>query len=194
MPLGEIPLHTVVEQLAAYSVQVCSSLKVSNQQECVSPAKQALTLSEEGVGMLTFWGCRLIVCSAPTLQDTVCTLLSRNTTTTTTHLEEREAELELQRLEKKDEPGEAASERWQHFLLEPSSVTSHTKKKSQIFASSMCVNVSVYFAGVGRQSRWTAAAATAQRSQLPAQRACVQRASASPLEGAVIRQPANFPQ
>lgn len=48
-----------------------------------------------------------------TLQDTVCTLLSR---TTTTHLEEREAELELQRLEKKDEPGEVASERWQHFL------------------------------------------------------------------------------
>lgn len=50
-----------------------------------------------------------------TLQDTVCTLLSRTTTTTTTttttHLEEREAELELQRLEKKDEPGEVASER-----------------------------------------------------------------------------------
>ncbi|TDH08098.1 hypothetical protein EPR50_G00094170 [Perca flavescens] len=45
--------------------------------------------------------------------DTVCTLLSRNNTTTT-HLEEREAELELQRLEKKDEPGEATSERsWQ---------------------------------------------------------------------------------
>uniref|UniRef100_A0A7N8YNN4 WWC family member 3 n=1 Tax=Mastacembelus armatus TaxID=205130 RepID=A0A7N8YNN4_9TELE len=39
------------------------------------------------------------------------TLLSR---TTTTHLEERDAELELQSLEKKDEPGEAASERsWQ---------------------------------------------------------------------------------
>ncbi|XP_074492885.1 protein WWC3 [Sebastes fasciatus] len=50
----------------------------------------------------------------PRATDTVCTLLSRNTTTTTTHLEEREAELELQRLEKKDEPGEAASERsWQ---------------------------------------------------------------------------------
>uniref|UniRef100_A0A3Q3JLK0 WW domain-containing protein n=1 Tax=Monopterus albus TaxID=43700 RepID=A0A3Q3JLK0_MONAL len=52
----------------------------------------------------------LIVCSV-TLQDTVCTLLSR---TTTTHREEQDAELELQRLEKKDEPGEAASERsWQ---------------------------------------------------------------------------------
>lgn len=44
-------------------------------------------------------------------RDTVCTLLSR---TTTTHREEQDAELELQRLEKKDEPGEAASERsWQ---------------------------------------------------------------------------------
>ncbi|XP_069006885.1 protein WWC3 isoform X1 [Embiotoca jacksoni] len=42
--------------------------------------------------------------------DTVCTLLSRtSSSTTTTHLEERDAELE-----KKDEPGEAASERsWQ---------------------------------------------------------------------------------
>ncbi len=58
-------------------------------------------------------------------QDTVCTLLTR--TTTSTHLEEREAELELQRLEKKDEPGEAASERWQHFLFEPSSVMSWIK-------------------------------------------------------------------
>lgn len=42
----------------------------------------------------------------------MCTLLSRTTNTTnTSHLEEREGELELQRLEKKDEPGEAASER-----------------------------------------------------------------------------------
>ncbi|KAM7388631.1 hypothetical protein PAMP_024795 [Pampus punctatissimus] len=42
---------------------------------------------------------------------TVCTLLPR---TTTTHLEEQDAALELQRLQKKDEPGEAASERsWQ---------------------------------------------------------------------------------
>ncbi|XP_070764909.1 protein WWC3 [Enoplosus armatus] len=52
----------------------------------------------------------------PRVMDTVCTLLSRTstTTTTTTHPEEREAELELQRLEKKDEPGEATSERsWQ---------------------------------------------------------------------------------
>lgn len=52
----------------------------------------------------------------------------------------------------------------------------------------------VHFAGAGKRSRWTAAAATAQRSQVPAQRACVQRASASPLEGAVIGQPANSPQ
>ncbi|KAM3620638.1 uncharacterized protein V6R79_026255 [Siganus canaliculatus] len=55
----------------------------------------------------------------PRAMDTVCTLLSRTTststsTTTSSHLEEREAELETQRLEKKDEPGEAASERsWQ---------------------------------------------------------------------------------
>lgn len=49
----------------------------------------------------------VIVCSVA-LQDTVCTLLSRttNTSTTSTHLEEREAELE-----RKDEPVEMASER-----------------------------------------------------------------------------------
>lgn len=59
----------------------------------------------------------LTLCSV-TFQD-VCSLLSRTSTTTstTTHLEEREAELELLKLEKKDEPREAApSERWQHFL------------------------------------------------------------------------------
>lgn len=42
-------------------------------------------------------------------QDTVCSLMSR--ATTTTHVEEQESELELQRLEKKDEPGERSSER-----------------------------------------------------------------------------------
>ena len=74
----------------------------------------------------------MTVCSV-TFQDTVCTLLSR--TTTTTHLEEREAELELQRLEKKDEPGEAASERWQHFLL-VNQVQSCQIQSSLVFASS----------------------------------------------------------
>lgn len=63
---------------------------------------------------------RLTVCSV-TSQDPACTLLSRTSTcaaaAAAAHLEEREAELELQRLEKKDEPREAAaSERWQHFL------------------------------------------------------------------------------
>ncbi|CAK6956180.1 protein WWC3 [Scomber scombrus] len=49
----------------------------------------------------------------PRAMDTVCNLLSR-TGATTTHLEEQDAELELQRLQKKDEPGEVASERsWQ---------------------------------------------------------------------------------
>ncbi|XP_071368818.1 protein WWC3 isoform X1 [Centroberyx affinis] len=48
----------------------------------------------------------------PRATDTVCALLSR--TTATTHLEEGGGELELQRLEKKEEPGEAVSERsWQ---------------------------------------------------------------------------------
>lgn len=61
----------------------------------------------------------LTLCSV-TLQD-ACSLLSRTSTTTSTstatHLEEREAELELLKLEKKDEPREAApSERWRHFL------------------------------------------------------------------------------
>ncbi|KAM4548704.1 protein WWC3 [Odontesthes bonariensis] len=47
----------------------------------------------------------------PRAMDTVCSLLSRNTST---HLEERDAELELQRLAKRDERGEATSERsWQ---------------------------------------------------------------------------------
>lgn len=59
---------------------------------------------------------RLTVCSV-TSQDSVCTLLSRTSSAAAAHLEEREAELELHRLEKKDEPREAAtSERWQHFL------------------------------------------------------------------------------
>lgn len=49
-------------------------------------------------------------------QDTVCSLMSR--ATTTTHVEERESELELQRLDKKDEPGERSSERCQQFLAE----------------------------------------------------------------------------
>ncbi|KAM3876459.1 protein WWC3 [Diretmus argenteus] len=48
----------------------------------------------------------------PRATDPACTLLSR--TTTTTRLEEGDGELELQRLEKKCEPGEAVSERsWQ---------------------------------------------------------------------------------
>lgn len=42
-------------------------------------------------------------------QDAVCSLMSR--ATTTTHVEEQESELELQRLDKKDEPGERSSER-----------------------------------------------------------------------------------
>uniref|UniRef100_A0A665STG9 WWC family member 3 n=1 Tax=Echeneis naucrates TaxID=173247 RepID=A0A665STG9_ECHNA len=45
----------------------------------------------------------------PRTMDTLCTLLGRPTTT---HLEEHAAELELHRLEKKEEPGEAASERF----------------------------------------------------------------------------------
>lgn len=48
-------------------------------------------------------------------QDTVCSLMSR---ATTTHVEERESELALQRLGKKDEPGERSSERWQRFLAQ----------------------------------------------------------------------------
>lgn len=41
-------------------------------------------------------------------QESVCGLMSR---ATTTHVEERESEVELQRLDKKDEPGERSSER-----------------------------------------------------------------------------------
>lgn len=50
-----------------------------------------------------------------TSQDTVCSLMSR---ATTTHVEERESELELQRLDKKDEPGERSSERCHQFPAE----------------------------------------------------------------------------
>lgn len=49
-------------------------------------------------------------------------------------------------------------------------------------------------AGAGRLSRWTAAAATARRSRPPAPTACARRACASPLEGAVSRQPASCAQ
>lgn len=45
-------------------------------------------------------------------QDTICSLMSR---ATATHIEERESELAMQRLDRKDEPGERSSERCQHL-------------------------------------------------------------------------------
>lgn len=45
-------------------------------------------------------------------QDTVCNLMSR---ATATHVEERESELELQRVDRKEEPGERSSERCHHL-------------------------------------------------------------------------------
>lgn len=55
----------------------------------------------------------MIVCSVA-LQDAACALLSR-AASSSTHLEERDTELAPQSLEKKEEPGEAVSERWQHL-------------------------------------------------------------------------------
>lgn len=60
-----------------------------------------------------------IGCSV-SFQDTVCSLLSRPTPT---HLEEQEAGVELQRRDKRDEPGEVACERWQPVLPQSSSIT-----------------------------------------------------------------------
>ncbi|XP_038572526.1 protein WWC3 isoform X2 [Micropterus salmoides] len=72
----------------------------------------------------------------PRAMDTVCTLLSR---TTTTHLEEREAELELQRLEKKDEPGEVASERsWQAESVDSGCSNSNSTAFTAPYSEGLC--------------------------------------------------------
>lgn len=114
-------------------------------------------------------------------QDTVCSLMSR--ATTTTHVEERESELELQRLDKRDEPGERSSER-----------CPRVSGPAQVLLCRARDFIKGCFPGAGRQSRWTAAAATAQRSQVPAQKVCVEKASASPPGGAATGASANCPQ
>lgn len=65
-------------------------------------------------------------------QDTVCSLMSR---ATTTYIEERESELELQRLERKDEPGERSSERCRHLPQRRSCRLVHTVDK-RVFSRS----------------------------------------------------------
>ncbi|XP_059197787.1 protein WWC3 [Centropristis striata] len=88
----------------------------------------------------------------PRVMDTVCTLLSR-TNTTTTHLEEREAELELQRLEKKDEPGEAASERsWQAESVD--SGCSNSTAFTAPFSEGLCAE-GIYITTGGRCDQTT---------------------------------------
>uniref|UniRef100_A0A3Q1EC14 WWC family member 3 n=1 Tax=Acanthochromis polyacanthus TaxID=80966 RepID=A0A3Q1EC14_9TELE len=122
-----IPVPANALAVCALQLSVCS-LGPQAQEELLGTAQVSLADCEGSAEMVYHWlrvqmlgGTEsqrpeqksLSHPSCVMLQDTVCTVLSR-TNTTTTHLEERDAELELQRLEKKDEPGEAASERsWQ---------------------------------------------------------------------------------
>lgn len=72
--------------------------------------------SQRASGQATELGGDVLPLFSLTFQD-VCSLLSRTCSNISSRLEEREAELELLKLEKKDEPREAApSERWHHFL------------------------------------------------------------------------------
>uniref|UniRef100_A0AAQ5YN73 WW domain-containing protein n=1 Tax=Amphiprion ocellaris TaxID=80972 RepID=A0AAQ5YN73_AMPOC len=130
-----IPVPANALAVCALQLSVCS-LGPQAQEELLGTAQVSLADCEGSAEMIYHWlrvqmlggtesqrpeqkrrgnvdSVKMMRVSCVMLQDTVCTLLSR-TNTTTTHLEERDAELELQRLEKKDEPGEAASERsWQ---------------------------------------------------------------------------------
>ncbi|XP_051231980.1 protein WWC3 isoform X1 [Dicentrarchus labrax] len=133
-----IPVPANALAVCALQLSVCS-LGPQAQEELLGTAQVSLAECEGSAEMVYHWLRVQMLCGTelprleqkglshrrhhdsqeeeqrPRPMDTVCTLLSRTTTTTTTtHLEEREAELELQRLDKKDEPGEAASERsWQ---------------------------------------------------------------------------------
>ncbi|XP_035509026.1 protein WWC3 [Morone saxatilis] len=130
-----IPVPANALAVCALQLSVCS-LGPQAQEELLGTAQVSLAECEGSAEMVYHWLRVQMLCGTelsrleqkglshrrhhdsqeeeqrPRAMDTVCTLLSR--ATTTTHLEEREAELELQRLDKKDEPGEAASERsWQ---------------------------------------------------------------------------------
>uniref|UniRef100_A0A3Q3W167 WW domain-containing protein n=1 Tax=Mola mola TaxID=94237 RepID=A0A3Q3W167_MOLML len=128
-----IPVPANALAVCALQLSVCS-LGPHAQEELLGTAQLSLADCEGGAEMVYHW-LRVQMLSGTELprheqknlshrrhqdgqedeqrpRDTVCTVLSR---TTTTHLEEGEAELELQRLERKDGRGEvAASERsWQ---------------------------------------------------------------------------------
>ncbi|KAK2907538.1 protein WWC3 [Channa argus] len=127
-----IPVPANALPVCGLQLSVCS-LGPQAQEELLGTAQVSLADCEESPEMVYHW-LRVQMLSGTELQrpdqrshrrhhdtqedeqrlrtmDTMCTMLPR---TTTTHLEVREAELALQRLEKRDEPGEAASERsWQ---------------------------------------------------------------------------------
>lgn len=67
-------------------------------------------------------------------------------------------------------------------------------RRAQVLPARACGFMKGCLPGAGRQSRWTAAAATARRLQAPAQKVCAERASASPPGGAVTGVSANWPQ
>lgn len=66
--------------------------------------------------------------------------------------------------------------------------------RAQVLLGRACELMKGCFPGAGRQSRWTAAAAIARRTQVPAQKVCAERASASPPGGAATGASANWPQ
>lgn len=174
-------------------------VKVYDWQECVSRAKWAFTLSEQGGGCCVRNMCPIFLCD----------ITGHCVHSAVTHHQHHHQHLPSGGAGRRAGAAEAGEEGWAgrggvwevcwcffvFFFLSAWTKFCHVVYKITCFSFSMCVNVTrVYFAGVGRQSPWTAAAATAQRSLLPAQRGCVQRASASPPEGAVNRPPANSPR
>ncbi|XP_056893986.1 protein WWC3 isoform X2 [Takifugu flavidus] len=127
-----VPANTLA--VCALQLSVCS-LGPQAQEELLGTAQVSLADCEGSVEMVYHW-LRVQMLSGPEFpkyeqknlshrrhhdsqedeqrprtMDTVCSLMSR---ATATHIEERESELELQRLDRKDEPGERSSERsWQ---------------------------------------------------------------------------------
>lgn len=174
-------------------------VKVYDWQECVSRAKWAFTLSEQGGGMLcekhvsdfSLWHYRTLCalcCHAPPTPPPTPPIWRSGKESWSCRGWRRRMSRARRRLR-------GVLVFFCFFFSFSLNQVLSCCVQNHLFSFSMCVNVTwVYFAGVGRQSPWTAAAATAQRSLLPAQRGCVQRASASPPEGAVNRPPANSPR
>uniref|UniRef100_A0A7N8XPQ7 WWC family member 3 n=1 Tax=Mastacembelus armatus TaxID=205130 RepID=A0A7N8XPQ7_9TELE len=120
-----IPVPATVLAVCALQLSVCS-LGPQAQEELLGTTQVSLADCEGSTEMAYHWLRVQMLTELPRPEQKnlshrrhhdICSVTSQDTLlsrTTTTHLEERDAELELQSLEKKDEPGEAASERsWQ---------------------------------------------------------------------------------